>query len=121
MSWCPWTQPQRCLSPTSNQRVSCKTCHSNQPRTSCHAYATSRERLTAVFLAGVWKLYLRWVKDSIKYNEWMNPIDYEMDDVPPAKDSASAGTLKQPSSRDGLGYERASACRLTACCTLSRP
>lgn len=26
---------------------------------------------------GPWKVYVRWLKDSHKYNEWMNPIDYE--------------------------------------------
>ena len=26
---------------------------------------------------GPWKVYIRWVYDSEKYNEWMNPTDYE--------------------------------------------
>lgn len=26
---------------------------------------------------GSWKLYIRWVYDSEKFNEWMNPTDYE--------------------------------------------
>lgn len=26
-----------------------------------------------------YKVYTRWVTDSEKFNEWMNPIDYEVD------------------------------------------
>jgi hypothetical protein len=38
--------------------------------------------LVAFPAAGPWKVYARWIKDSVKFNEWMNPIDYEVDDVP---------------------------------------
>lgn len=27
----------------------------------------------------------------MKYNEWMNPIDYELEDAPVSKDSSSGG------------------------------
>ena len=30
--------------------------------------------------AGPRKVYFRWLKDSKKYNEWMNAIDYETDE-----------------------------------------
>lgn len=30
---------------------------------------------------GPWKVTLRWVLDSEKYNEWMNPVDYETDEA----------------------------------------
>lgn len=30
---------------------------------------------------GPWKVYLRWVKDSELFNEWMNPIDYETEEA----------------------------------------
>ena len=56
--------------------------------------------LSAVLLlAGPWMVYIRWVKDSVKYNEWMNPIDYEVDDTP-AKSQPQAplpGTLSATS------------------------
>ncbi|GMH38909.1 hypothetical protein BSKO_06807 [Bryopsis sp. KO-2023] len=29
---------------------------------------------------GPWKVYVRWLHDSHKYNEWMNPIDYETEE-----------------------------------------
>ena len=31
--------------------------------------------------AGPWRVSLRWVLDSEKYNEWMNPIDYETEEA----------------------------------------
>ena len=34
---------------------------------------------------------MRWIKDSLKFNEWMNAIDYEVDEPLPAKDGS--GTL----------------------------
>jgi len=39
-------------------------------------------------------VYARWVKDSAKFNEWMNPIDYEIDDVPPDKAPGSGRSFK---------------------------
>ena len=44
--------------------------------------------------SGPWTVYSRWVKDSAKYNEWMNPIDYEVDDAPSKALVQSAGTTK---------------------------
>lgn len=44
---------------------------------------------------GPWRVYLRWVKDSAKYNEWMNPIDYEVDDSAPSK-AGPAGAIRTP-------------------------
>ena len=31
--------------------------------------------------AGPWKVNLRWVLDSEKFNEWMNPVDYETEEA----------------------------------------
>lgn len=31
-------------------------------------------------IRGPWKVYTRWLSDSAKYNEWMNPIDYETEE-----------------------------------------
>ena len=31
-------------------------------------------------MVGPWKVYPRWVQDSDKFNEWMNPIDYETEE-----------------------------------------
>lgn len=40
---------------------------------------------------GVWYVYVRWLTDSEKYNEWMNPIDYETEAGAAARESAEAG------------------------------
>ena len=32
-------------------------------------------------LAGPWKVTMRWVFDSDKYNEWMNPVDFETEEA----------------------------------------
>lgn len=48
-------------------------------------------------LKGPAKVYLRWVKDSIHYNEWMNAIDYETDEG--AEDHER---FRQQLERDGL-------------------
>ena len=39
--------------------------------------------------AGPWKVYARWLKDSARFNEWMNPIDYEMEDTAAGKDGVA--------------------------------
>ena len=36
-------------------------------------------------------MYARWLKDSAKFNEWMNPIDYEMEDAAAASKDSIAG------------------------------
>lgn len=36
-------------------------------------------------------MYARWLTDSEKYNEWMNPIDYETEAGAAARESAAAG------------------------------
>ncbi|KAK9830209.1 hypothetical protein WJX72_010310 [[Myrmecia] bisecta] len=38
---------------------------------------------------GPWKVYARWLRDSAKYNEWMNPIDYEPEE--PGAEGDAAG------------------------------
>ncbi|KAK9817370.1 hypothetical protein WJX74_007089 [Apatococcus lobatus] len=38
---------------------------------------------------GPWRVYVRWLTDSVKFNEWMNPIDYELDEE--AQQELSAG------------------------------
>jgi hypothetical protein len=32
-------------------------------------------------LTGPWKVTVRWVFDSEKYNEWMNPVDFETEEA----------------------------------------
>ncbi len=32
-------------------------------------------------MTGPWKVTVRWVYDSEKYNEWMNPVDYETEEA----------------------------------------
>ena len=39
---------------------------------------------------GPWKVYLRWLQDSAKFNEWMNPIDYETEDFQAEQEAAAA-------------------------------
>ncbi len=34
-----------------------------------------------MLLTGAWKVTVRWVYDSEKYNEWMNPVDYETEEA----------------------------------------
>lgn len=41
-------------------------------------------------MRGPWKVYVRWLTDSVKFNEWMNPIDYELDEEAQAELSAGA-------------------------------
>ncbi len=41
--------------------------------------------------AGVWHVYVRWLTDSLKYNEWMNPGDYETEAGTAAREAADAG------------------------------
>lgn len=35
------------------------------------------------------QVYLRWVTDSDKYNEWMNPIDYETEEAIEEQEAAA--------------------------------
>lgn len=35
-----------------------------------------------------WRVYVRWVSDSDKFNEWMNPIDYETEESLEAQEAA---------------------------------
>lgn len=46
---------------------------------------------------GPCRVYIRWVLDSDRYNEWMNPIDYEVE----ADDGKEAGAA-QPATGDPL-------------------
>lgn len=47
-------------------------------------------QLDVIPASGVWKVYLRWVYDSEKYNEWMNAADYETKE---AQDEHEQGKL----------------------------
>lgn len=41
-------------------------------------------------IKGPWKVYARWLQDSAKYNEWMNPIDYETEEAQAEQEAAAA-------------------------------
>ena len=54
--------------------------------------------------AGPRKVYFRWLVDSKKFNEWMNPVDYETEEYQAEQDA-----LEQASSRqhaDGSSGKR---------------
>lgn len=44
-------------------------------------------------VAGVWHVYVRWLTDSEKYNEWMNPGDYETESGAADRELAEAGAV----------------------------
>lgn len=49
-------------------------------------------------------MYFRWIIDSKKFNEWMNPVDYETEEYQAEQDA-----LEQASSRqhpDGISGKR---------------
>lgn len=50
------------------------------------------------------QVYLRWVVDSDRFNEWMNPIDYETEDAIAEQESNPGLVIK-----DGAGARPASA------------
>ena len=49
--------------------------------------------------AGPWKVLQRWLTDSVLYNEWMNPIDYETEEALAEQEAAGQqlpGTTSPP-------------------------
>ena len=53
-------------------------------------------------LVGPRKVYLRWLTDSRKFNEWMNPVDYETEEYQKEQD---AREQNQSLRRQGDGIE----------------
>ena len=51
--------------------------------------APDQLQLDAPPSSGPWKVYLRWVYDSEKYNEWMNPTDYETKEAEEEKEQTA--------------------------------
>lgn len=51
--------------------------------------------------AGPCKVYIRWVYDSERFNEWMNPVDYETKEAQEEQEHAAAD--QQQSSHAGEG------------------
>jgi hypothetical protein len=60
---------------------------------SCDAAPTELETDVVDRLEGAppWKVYCRWVSDSEKYNEWMNPLDYETKEAQAEQEQQAAG------------------------------
>lgn len=53
-------------------------------------YAPDQLQLDVPPASGPWKVYLRWVYDSEKFNEWMNPTDYETKEAQEEQEQAQA-------------------------------
>ncbi|GAX86503.1 hypothetical protein CEUSTIGMA_g13911.t1 [Chlamydomonas eustigma] len=56
-------------------------------------YAPDQLQADAPPSAGPWKVYVRWVYDSEKYNEWMNPTDYETKESQEEQEGAVAAAI----------------------------
>ena len=57
--------------------------------------------------AGPRKVYLRWLKDSRKFNEWMNPVDYETEEYQKEQDALEQNQTTASRTRQGDGTETA--------------
>ena len=57
--------------------------------------------------AGPRKVYLRWLADSRKFNEWMNPVDYETEEYQKEQDALEQNQTTSSRSRQGDGVEAA--------------
>lgn len=55
-------------------------------------------------LVGPRKVYLRWLTDSRKFNEWMNPVDYETEEYQKEQDALEQNQTTA-SRRQGDGIE----------------
>lgn len=55
--------------------------------------------------AGPRKVYLRWLADSRKFNEWMNPVDYETEEYQKEQDALEQNQTTSSRSRQGDGIE----------------
>lgn len=64
---------------------------------------------TAV-VAGPRKVYLRWLVDSKRFNEWMNPVDYETEEYQKEQDALeqnqSASRSRQVDGSETIGSKR---------------
>ena len=71
--------------------------------------ARGMHKPTCQWDAGPRKVYLRWLLDSKKFNEWMNPIDYETEEYQAeqeALDQSAASRGRQLDGVDALGSKR---------------
>ena len=57
--------------------------------------------------AGRRKVYLRWLTDSRKFNEWMNPVDYETEEYQKEQDALEQNQNTASRSGQGDGAETA--------------
>lgn len=55
--------------------------------------------------AGSRKVYLRWLTDSRKFNEWMNPVDYETEEYQKEQDALEQNQTTAFRGRQGDGAE----------------
>lgn len=53
------------------------------------------------------KVYLRWLVDSRRFNEWMNPVDYETEEYQKEQDVLEQNQTTASRSRHGDGTETA--------------
>ena len=73
------------------------------------AHVGAMQDSTCQWPAGPRKVYLRWLLDSKKFNEWMNPIDYETEEYQAeqeALDQSAASRGRQADGVDALGSKR---------------
>ena len=56
--------------------------------------------------AGPRKVYFRWLVDSKKFNEWMNPVDYETEEYQQEQDALEQGASGHQHA-DGVADQRA--------------
>ena len=52
-------------------------------------------------------MYLRWLTDSRRFNEWMNPVDYETEEYQKEQDALEQNQTTASRSRQGDGAETA--------------
>ena len=57
--------------------------------------------------AGPSKVYLRWLADSRKFNEWMNPVDYGTEEYQKEQDALEQNQTTSSRSRQGDDAEAA--------------
>lgn len=55
--------------------------------------------------AGPKKVYFRWLVDSKKFNEWMNPVDYETEEYQAEQDALDQAASSQQHA-DGTSGKR---------------
>lgn len=65
---------------------------------------------------GVWKVTPRWIIDSEKYNEWMNPADYTTPEQDAEMDAAEAADAKVRPAISVQAYRMLALSMLACCC-----